>query len=120
MIYKRFEVNRQIERIMKARGWSAYRLSKESDLAYSTVDNLFRRNNAPTLHTLESICRGFGITLAEFFTRDDGDYIIADNSPGPEFAEEELDMLNKWKLLSPRQQAALIELSTLFTDPEND
>lgn len=50
------------------RGWSIYRLSVEADLPQSTLVNMFSRETQPSIATLEAICKGFGITLSEFFT----------------------------------------------------
>lgn len=57
----------RIKNMMAERGWTEYRLAKESGLSHSTVTNMFKRNNAPTLPTLEAVCAAFGITLAQFF-----------------------------------------------------
>ena len=59
---------RKINRMRLERGWSVYRLSVESDLPQSTLINMFNRETQPSISTLEAICKGFGITLAEFFT----------------------------------------------------
>ena len=59
---------RKIEELMKERGWTLYRLSVESDLPYSSIENLFRRNTEPTLPTLRSLCNGLGVSLSEFFS----------------------------------------------------
>lgn len=59
---------RKLEELMKERGWTLYKLSVESDLPYSSIENLFRRNTEPTLPTLRSLCRGLGISLSEFFS----------------------------------------------------
>ena len=48
-------------------GWSMYRLSKESDIPYSSLNNMFKRNTTPTISTLEKICEGFQISLSDFF-----------------------------------------------------
>jgi len=43
-------------------------LANRSLLTQSTVDNIMRRKNAsPRVETLEKICEGLGITLADFF-----------------------------------------------------
>lgn len=62
---------RKINRMRLERGWSVYRLSVESDLPQSTLINMFNREMQPSIATLETICKGFGITLAEFFTETD-------------------------------------------------
>ena len=61
------DAQRRIKELMEERKWTDYRLAKESNLSHSTVTNMFNRNNAPTLPTLEAVCRAFGITLAQFF-----------------------------------------------------
>ena len=58
---------RKINKMRLERGWSIYRLSVESDLPQSTLINMFNRETQPSIATLEAICTGFGITLAEFF-----------------------------------------------------
>lgn len=58
----------RIQELCKQRGWSLYKLAKESDIAYSSLNNIFLRNTQPTIPTLEKICNGFGIKLSEFFS----------------------------------------------------
>lgn len=57
----------KIKKLCQAKGWSVYRLAKESDIPYSSLNNIFARNTQPTIPTLMSICKGFGITMSEFF-----------------------------------------------------
>lgn len=64
------DAQKRIKQLMEDRGWTDYRL-KESGLFHSTVTNMFNRNNAPTLSTLEAVCKAFGITLAQFFPKGD-------------------------------------------------
>lgn len=63
---------RKINRLRLERGWSVYRLSVESDVPQSTLINMFNRETQPSIATLEAICKGFGITMAEFFAEDEG------------------------------------------------
>ena len=64
------DVNARIRFHMEQRGWTEYRLAKESGLAQTTVANLFTRNTLPSIPTLEAICAAFGITLSDFFSED--------------------------------------------------
>lgn len=57
----------RLRKLMKERGWTEYRLSKECGLSESTLANIFRRNTVPSITTLETICDAFGITLSQFF-----------------------------------------------------
>ncbi|MCL1895577.1 MAG: helix-turn-helix domain-containing protein [Clostridiales bacterium] len=100
------DVNERIQKYMIARGWTGYRLAKESGLSNSTIANIFRRNNAPGIVTLESICGGLGITLAQFFA--DNDLV--------ELTEEQRLMFDDWLVLSLRQKKAVAELIDLLSE----
>lgn len=63
--------NKVLDRInyfLDFKHWTLYRLAKESGIPYSSLNNIFLRNTCPTIPTLEKICVGFGISLAEFFS----------------------------------------------------
>ncbi|MBQ2617950.1 MAG: helix-turn-helix transcriptional regulator [Oscillospiraceae bacterium] len=60
-----------LRQLLHDRGWTEYRLSKECGLAQSTIGNIFRRNVSPSMDTLETICKGFGFTLSQFFAEDE-------------------------------------------------
>lgn len=49
---------------------SAYRLSQITGISQSVLSNITKNNRMPTLITLEKICSAFGITLAQFFAKD--------------------------------------------------
>ncbi|MBR5870513.1 MAG: helix-turn-helix transcriptional regulator, partial [Clostridia bacterium] len=59
--------NEKIRSLLEQNGWSEYKLAQNSGLSNSTIINIFRRNTVPSIPTLEAICRGFGITLSQFF-----------------------------------------------------
>ena len=58
----------KLRELIQERGWSEYRLAQECGLNVSTIANIYRRNTMPTISTLEAICSGFGISLAQFFS----------------------------------------------------
>ena len=57
----------RLRQLLDERNWTEYRLAKASGLSDSTIKNIFKRNTQPTIETLEAVCRGLGITLAQFF-----------------------------------------------------
>ena len=57
----------RITALREDRGWKLFKLAKESDINYSTLKNLYDRNNMPTVPILMRVCKGLGITLSEFF-----------------------------------------------------
>lgn len=90
----------RIKELMSERKWSEYRLAIASGLSQSTVANIFNRNTTPSIATLESICAGFGITLAQFFA--EGDMV--------ELTEEQREMFAAWSSLSKDQKDVLRQL----------
>ena len=90
----------RIKELMEERGWSEYRLAIASGLSQSTVANIFNRNTTPSVATLESICNGFGITLAQFFA--EGDMV--------ELTEEQNEMFAVWSALTREQKDVLAQL----------
>ena len=46
------DVTAKIKQILAQRGWSAYRLAKESGLSESTIANIIKRNAIPSVDTL--------------------------------------------------------------------
>lgn len=61
----------RLRRLRDQRGWSNYRLARECGLNESTLANIFKRDTMPTIPTLEAICKGFGISMAQFFAEDE-------------------------------------------------
>ena len=57
----------RLDLLLKERHWSLYRLSKEADIPYSTLRNLYSRNNEPTIPTLKKICQGLNLDISVFF-----------------------------------------------------
>lgn len=95
------DILKRIKQLQDARGWSNYRLAKETGIGEGSLNNLFRLNNLPTIPTLEAICTGFGITLSQFFT---------DGGEAVELTSEQVEMLNLWNTLTDAQKKALLEL----------
>lgn len=90
----------KIRDLMNERGWSMYRLAKESGVSWSTIRHMFERNTEPTVPTLEAICRGLGISL-ETLLLGEG-FIVLD--------DEQKMLLSKWSTLSPENKQILLTL----------
>ncbi len=98
------DTKRRIRDLMEERGWSEYRLAIASGLSQSTIANIFNRNTTPSVATLESICQGFGITLAQFFAS--GTLV--------ELTEEQQQLFADWVALTKEQKDALARLITVM------
>ncbi len=94
----------RIKQIMKVRGWSEYRLAKESGVPQSTISNIFNRNYQPSIASLEIICKAFGITLAQFFA--DGNFV--------ELTDEQNEFFQRWAALKPEQKRLIDDLIDQF------
>ena len=90
----------RIKELMRERNWTEYRLAIASGLSQSTVANIFNRNTTPSVVTLEAICQGFGITLAQFFA--EGDMV--------ELTDEQKEMFSAWSTLTKEQKNVLYQL----------
>ena len=98
------DILERLNALLKARGWTRYRLSKESGLTESTLANIFQRNAMPSLDTLERICAGFGISLSQFFA--DGEMV--------ELTPELKEVFDNWRTLTPEQKNAALTMMRAF------
>lgn len=98
------DVNGRIRQLMKERGWSEYRLAKMAGLSASTLSNLFTRNTTPSIGTLEAICKGFGITLGQFFT--EGEVV--------ELSRDQKEFFDEWSTLTADEKELLKQITKKF------
>ena len=87
--------NKVIQRIIELceiRGISVYRLSIDSEIPSTTLNNMIRNDTLPTIPTIEKICGAFGITLGQFFTSEE---IYSS------LTEEQQELLELWDSLNP-------------------
>ena len=68
------DFSQRLKQLMDERGMTMYTLAKRSGLSWNTIKNIFTRTAKPTVNTLELLCKGLGITAAQFF--DDGGEIV--------------------------------------------
>ena len=93
------DARERIQQLMQERNWTIYRLAKESGLSQTTISNIFKRNNEPSIPTLKRLCGAFGITMSQFFAEGDyGDYAVS---------EEQQELIKDWTLLSDTQRQLL-------------
>ncbi|MGN0799304.1 MAG: helix-turn-helix domain-containing protein [Christensenellales bacterium] len=97
-----FDVLSRMTSLLRAKGWTRYRLAKEAGLSTTTINNLWLRNNSPSIATLEDICRALGITMAEFFT--------LPGEKAPALTLEQQALLARWDQLSQEQRTAFLLL----------
>lgn len=91
----------KLEMLMNERKWSIYKLAKESDIPYSSLNNLFQRNTEPTLPTLRKICAGLGISLSDFFSDETLSTI-------PEYSIDERKLISLYQSLKTSEKKLLM------------
>lgn len=94
------DTHSKLRQLMSERGWTAYRLAKESGLSESTLANIFKRNTVPSIFTLEAVCAAFGISLAQFFAEQDM----------VELTPELKELFDHWVSLTPEQKQAALQM----------
>ncbi len=94
------DVKDRLIQLQKQRGWTDYKIAKEAGLSSNTVSNIYRRNNVPSLPTLEALCKAFGITMAQFFAEDE----LVELTP------EVRELVDKWSALTEEQKAAVWQI----------
>ncbi len=95
------DVLKEITRLREKRKWSEYDLAKRSGLTQSTISTWYRKNQIPTIQTLDKVCHGLGITLSQFFA--EGDDAVS-------LTPEQKELLDNWSALTETQQKLFIEL----------
>ena len=85
------DTHERLRQLLNERGWTEYRLAKNCGLSESTIGN-----TVPSLATLEAICKGFGITMAQFFA--EGEMV--------EISPELKELFENWVNLTPEQKKA--------------
>ena len=85
------KVFERIGYIRKTKHFSMYRLAKEADIPYSSLNNIIHRRTCPTIATLEKLCKGFEL------------YPLQNENLTP----EEDELINKYRALTKNKQERL-------------
>ncbi len=94
-------VLKRLRDIMEQKEMSEYRLSKESGVPQSTINSLFRKNNTPTVYTLEALCSALNISMSDFFYETSTSFI----------EDYEIKyLLSHWENLETQQKDLIIKL----------
>lgn len=94
------DILERINKLREEKGWTMYKLAEESMITQSTLANMYARNTLPSITTLLCICKGLGITPAQFFAE------------GDEKNEElkTMELLNAYAKLSEKDKKAVLNL----------
>ena len=100
----------RILELLDEREWTKYQLAKKANLSQSTISSLIIRGSTPTFSTIESCCKAFGITMAEFFNADLQD---------KELTLEERRLIRDWRNLTPEAKQAVLQKAAALQPAQN-
>ena len=89
----------RIEELCAAHQMSRYALSQKSGISQSAISELLNRKSVPTIPTIEKISNAFGITIAQFFAKDE---------PMPELTEDQKEVLELWIRMNEREKELVL------------
>ncbi len=95
------DIINRIDELLEFNRWTLYKLAKEANISYSTLSNIYARRTFPSIPTLYSICKGFNISLSDFFNFKENplrDY---------DYEEFEQILINDYRRLSQRNKDIL-------------
>jgi len=90
-----YNVIERIKELCTIRGWTYYRLAKESGIPYSTLTTMLHKTNVPSIPTLLKICDGFHISIAQFFSPEDDTVKLSADEKECLQLWEQLDLTSK-------------------------
>ena len=93
------DVLKKIKKLQEEKGLNKTQLAKIANLSPNTIHSLYKRNNQPTIYTLEALCKAFGITLSQFF---------ADSNIPLSLTPEQTCLLEYWNGMSDKYKEAVM------------
>ena len=95
---------KRIKELLSRNNWTMYQLAQEAEIPQSTLSNLFIRNNAPTIPTLEKICAAFRISMSDFFNTEETEKSKYD------------EIISQWNMLSDAAKDAFLKLLSVYNE----
>ena len=103
------DVPARLKQLMDERGMNVYALARASEVSWQTVKNIFTLTSNPSVGTLQKICHGLGITMAQFFaTEEDGNIVT--------LTAEQQHVINRWNALSDEKRKVFSALLDMLSD----
>lgn len=93
------DILQQIEDMRLKRSWSENELCRRAGISQSTVNTWYRKNQIPTVQSLEKICCAFDTSLS---------VLLADNGHPVKLSSEEYEFLTLLNKLTPSQRDNLL------------
>lgn len=110
------EIHAKIKGLMDERDWTNYKLveeckKKDSNVNKSTIFGMLKRKSYPTIPVLQQLCKGFGITLAEFFK---------DESTGLTVYQSDKPLLDRCHQMTEKMQDQCLDMMDVIIKHKED
>lgn len=103
------DVKGRILELMDKRGWSKYKLSKETGIYITTINDWFNEKQyTPSRDSIVSICEAMGITVAEFYGG------IEEH----DLTSEQLLLLEKFERIPKNRRKLIFEMMDVLSKEE--
>ena len=106
-----FDVMGRIKELCASRSWTYYRLAKEADIPYSSLSTMLHKAYVPSIPSLIKICRGFDITLAQFFSEKDDT---------AKLSKKQKSCLERWDKLDEQSQTLALAYMEGLADRQTE
>ncbi|MCI9576881.1 MAG: helix-turn-helix transcriptional regulator [Clostridiales bacterium] len=93
----------RIYQLRSERNWTEYKLAMESGIPQSTISTWYKKNLQPTIASLNKICHGCGITMAQFFSTSEN---------FPDLTDDQKSLLSQWGNLSGNEREKVLTFMT--------
>lgn len=100
-------VQERINELLKARGWTKYKLAKEIGVYPTTVYSWFdRRHITPSSDSIDGVCSVFGITHAQFYSKVDENHLN----------EEQIAVLELYSKIPLNKRKIVLDLMSILSE----
>ena len=82
-----------------------YRLSQMTGVTQTVLSRIIKKENVPTIQTIEKICAALNISLAQFFAKDENP---------PDLTAEQKEIIDTWNGLNPEERERLMKIIRTF------
>lgn len=89
----------RIKELCEVHGLTVYKLSQKTGISQTALGNIISQKSVPTVPTIQKICDAFGISLAQFFVRNEGRENLTDL---------QREILDTWEELDSREREIMI------------
>ena len=99
------DIPNRFQKLRTDKGFSVYRLSKESDVSENYIHKIERGENQPSVYILEKLLSCLGVTLSEF---------LNDNAEIMYLSDFERDLLESVRVLPKEKATAILHMAKLL------